>query len=427
MAIDEHALIQDKVHLYAPGDRVHRRIYLDEDLFEQEMEKIFGHSWVYVAHESEVPNAGDYRRTDIGRQPVIVVRDESGGVKVLFNRCAHRAATVCQDECGNASFFRCAYHGWTYRNSGELIGVPYSNGYDRQDFDKSDYGLQPVPRVEMYRGFIFASLAPEGISLIEHLGNAAEFLDLFVDLSPDGEIVARSGTHRYWYDGNWKLQMENGVDGYHPNFVHEAFLEGAGGEIATKLFHGNSEAEVRDLGNGHSVIDMRPAIGEFLRMGFTLAPGPDGEDYRRRLVERLGEERAEEVTRSGGGTGFNLAVFPNLLVIGVQIRNVRPRSVGRTDVELFPTLLKGATPEVNASRLRSHEAFYGPAGGGAPDDLEMFRRVYEGLKVSNMDWLIFTRGLRREAEGENGVKIGQVTDELPQRGFYRRWLAEMAR
>lgn len=397
--------------------KVHRDIYVSADVFEQEMREIFEGSWVYVAHESEIPQPGDYRKTELGRVPIIVTRDEAGAIHVLFNRCTHRAAMVCQEDQGNSNYFRCSYHGWTFRNNGELVGASFENGYDPRDFGRERFGLGAVARVESYRGFIFASLNPNVMSLTEYLGPAANYLDLFVDLSPDGEIIARSGTHRYGYDGNWKFQMENGVDGYHPNFTHESFFF-QGGPLMAKMFNGASPNYSQDLGNGHSVIDMRPLLSQAGGM-VSFVAGVD--QYREQLVERLGEERADEVLRSGGGTGFNLAIFPNLLIIGVQIRNVRPRRVDRTDVELFPTLLKGAPDIVNAGRLRGHESFYGPAGAGAPDDLEMFRRVQEGLKVGQMPWLHFLRGLRREELRADGTRVGHVTDELPQRAFYRQW------
>src|SRR5579884_2824017 len=143
---------------YVREDRVHGRVYYDPAIFELEMERIFGRCWVYVAHETEISEPGDYRATTIGLQPVIVTRDaDSGAIQVLYNRCRQRAATVCQDEAGTAHYFRCAYHGWTYNNRGELIGVPYRQGYGPA-FTSAEYGLVRVPRVASYRGFIFASL-----------------------------------------------------------------------------------------------------------------------------------------------------------------------------------------------------------------------------------------------------------------------------
>ena len=159
-------------------DRVHSRVYNDPQIFEDEMERVFHRGWVFVAHASEIPNPGDYRLAWVGRYPIIMVRGEDGEIRLLSNRCRHRASTVCQIERGNAGFFRCDYHGWVYRNDGRLATVSYPDGYYRS-FRKEDYGLIPLPRMDSYRGFIFGSIASTGMSLDEYLGNAKEQIDFF--------------------------------------------------------------------------------------------------------------------------------------------------------------------------------------------------------------------------------------------------------
>jgi nitrite reductase/ring-hydroxylating ferredoxin subunit len=142
--------------------RVHRDMFVRPDVYDEEMVRIFSTVWVYVAHESEIPNAGDFKLTQLGIEPVIVTRAASGAVNVLLNRCAHRGLTVCQKRTGNATSFRCAYHSWTYDGDGKLIGVPYPKGYG-DDFDREAYSLGGPPRVESYRGFVFASFNPDVI------------------------------------------------------------------------------------------------------------------------------------------------------------------------------------------------------------------------------------------------------------------------
>jgi phenylpropionate dioxygenase-like ring-hydroxylating dioxygenase large terminal subunit len=99
--------------LVQPG-RVHRRLYTDPTIFEAEMERIFGAAWIYVGHESQIRNPGDYVRTFIGRKPVVLVRDADGGVRVIHNQCAHRGSLVVAKDKGNTDEFQCCYHGWTY-------------------------------------------------------------------------------------------------------------------------------------------------------------------------------------------------------------------------------------------------------------------------------------------------------------------------
>ncbi|HKV56356.1 MAG TPA: aromatic ring-hydroxylating dioxygenase subunit alpha [Candidatus Binataceae bacterium] len=402
--------------------RVHRKIYTETEVFDAEIERIFERTWVFVGHESEVAVAGDYKTVTIGLQPAIMTRDEDGGVHVLMNRCMHRGSTICQEQRGNSSYFRCWYHGWTYSNRGELIGVPYPGGYGKR-FDRRRFTLLR-PKVGIYRGLVFASLNPDVPEISEHLAGAKYFIDLFMDLSPEGAVEAHCGTHKYGYDGNWKFQMENGVDGYHPNFVHQSFFEIQGRELGRrvmKLFTESSAYETKDLGNGHSILDMAPKrkghrpVNTILR-GATSRES--NEAYIESLTRRYGESRTSEIL---GGSNVNLAIFPNLLIIGIQFRNVIPVGVGRTDVHLTPTTLKGVPDEINVARLRAHEAFYGSAGGGAPDDVEMFNRCTQGLRVKGAEWLELSRGLEREHRGEDGNRAAHISDELPQRAFYQQW------
>jgi phenylpropionate dioxygenase-like ring-hydroxylating dioxygenase large terminal subunit len=414
MQINFEALVQD--------ERVHRKIYTDAEVFDAEMERIFERTWVFVGHESEVATAGDYKTVSIGTQPAIMTRDEDGGIHVLMNRCMHRGSTICQEQRGNSSFFRCWYHGWTYTNRGELVGVPYSGGYGTS-FDRRKFSLRRA-RVGVYRGLVFASLNPAVCEITEHLGRAKYYIDLFMDLSPEGEVDARCGTHKYGYDGNWKFQMENGVDGYHPNFVHQSFFEIQGKTLGRKVMRVFTEAspyQSKDLGNGHSILDMAPQrrshhpVNNILRGSTSEA---SSKLYLERLVRRYGEGRTSEIL---GASNVNLAIFPNLLIIGIQFRNVIPISVDRTEVYLTPTTLKGVPDEINTARLRAHEAFYGSAGGGAPDDVEMFNRCTMGLRVKGAEWLELSRGIEREQRADDGSITAHITDEVPQRAFYRQW------
>jgi phenylpropionate dioxygenase-like ring-hydroxylating dioxygenase large terminal subunit len=403
-------------------DRVHFRVYTDQQIFEDEMERVFHQGWVFVGHASEIPNSGDYRLAFVGRYPIIMVRGDDGEVRLLSNRCRHRANTVCQIERGNAGFFRCDYHGWVYRNDGKLATVSYPDGYDRS-FRKEDYGLIPLPRMANYRGFIFGSIAPTGMSLEDYLGHAKEQIDLFVDLSPIGEIDVRAGIHKYQYRGNWKLQIENSMDGYHPNFVHKTFfgmMSRRGVKIPTRHFGGSSIAVTRDFGHGHVMLDYR----ECNRQGQVLNVVQGAGDYREKMFARYGETRAKEIINSGG---THLLVFPNLVMIGVQLRVIRPLAPDHTEVYLYPTLLKGVEPELNEWRLRGHESFFGPAGFGAPDDLEMFERMQLGFQNDLDPWLLLARGMTRERREADGTRVGHVTDEVTQRGIWRESRRVMTR
>ncbi len=401
-------------------DRVHRRLYTDAGVFALELERIFERTWVFVGHESEVPQPGDYRTTAIGRQPVILSRHTDGSVHVLFNRCMHRGAVVCRAERGNSTVFRCMYHGWMYDPSGELVGVPFPGGYG-DGFDPAEWGLRRVPRVESRRGFVFASLAPEGEGLAEHLGPAARYLDLIVDAAPAGEVVVRAGVERYAYAANWKLQAENLLDGYHPNFTHQVAFEIAERRRGRSGRRANSEgsgATARAFGRGHGALHYGAA------RRYAPDPGdPAAAAHRRALEERLGPERAEEVL----GTDIQLFVFPNLFFQNARqhFRVLRPVAVDRTEVEAYPYALSGAPDEVNRRQVRGLAWWASSAAFGQPDDLEAFERCQAGLQVTAADWVLFARGLHRERQAAGEV-VGDVTDEVPQRGMYREWKRLMA-
>jgi phenylpropionate dioxygenase-like ring-hydroxylating dioxygenase large terminal subunit len=164
------------IHRLMLEDRpVPRSISTDPEIFKQEIKRSGQESWLLVAHESEIPNPGDYKALSLAQQPVIVVRDDGGQIHVLFNICRHRAVTVCREGKGNTRYFQCMYHGWMYNTKGHLVGV---NGADRygERFRKETKGLVPLPRVDRYRGFIFASLSSTGERLNEYLEKAKFYI-----------------------------------------------------------------------------------------------------------------------------------------------------------------------------------------------------------------------------------------------------------
>lgn len=415
------------------ADRVSADVFRSRDVFDREMERIFGRSWVYVAHESEIPNEGDFKTTTIGTQPIIVTRSKAGP-HAFLNRCRHRAAVVCTSLEGNTRNFQCPYHGWTYGVDGTLVGVPWRHRQS-SEFERADWGLNQVAHLDTYRGFIFVTLDPHAVPLRQHLGRAADFIDLYLELSPTGQIAATAGRHEYQIRANWKQPIENAVDGYHPTFAHQSYFdlvkERMGGGVNTvKMFgyDGSGATYARYLGNGHSLLDLRGV--DRSRMIGTSFPNQEAEGrLRAALEERLGPERAGEILSYRGGDGFNLVVYPNMMLVNNQIRVVEPKAPDLTYVYAYPTLLEDVADELNESRLRSHEDFFGPAGLGAPDDWAMLERQWEGMQAlgasTSHDWLLYERGIDDE-HVEEGDVVGHFTDEVPQRGMWQRWRELMA-
>jgi len=408
-------------------DAVNSRVYTDPSIFADELEKIFDARWMYVGHESEVPDPGDFKRSAIGLQPVILVRDKQHDVHVFFNRCSHRAATICQAQAGGADNFRCEYHGWTYDLDGTLTHIPYADAYT--DVDQTKLGLATPRQVDEYRGFYFACVHGTTTRLADYLGKPVrDQIDLFCDLSPVGRIRVQAGSAKLTYAGNWKLQMENSIDGYHVNFTHQSFIKWSAktnGQRLT-LFDADSPAQCRALGRGHSMLDFRnfhllPARKQ-AHVG-RLQKTPWGREYYADLVAAHGQDRADEVIAIGG---THMSVFPNLMLLNQQVRNIRPIDATRTEVDLAPALLEAVPDEVNQLRLRQFEGFYTPLGGGIHDDIEMFNRVADGVRGSANAWLMFKRGLGREVVMEDGTISGHVSDEVSQREMWRHWLEVMS-
>src|SRR6184192_1706009 len=149
---------------------VDRRIFSSEDIYQAELEHIFARAWNFMAHESQVPNAGDFFLNFIGEDRVIVVRDREGGMQVLLNTCRHRGNAVCRAEQGHASSFMCTYHGWTYDLKGQLVGVPGFKEIYNEELKREEWGLLSAGKVDTFRGFVFATMDPEAPDLEEYLG-----------------------------------------------------------------------------------------------------------------------------------------------------------------------------------------------------------------------------------------------------------------
>jgi len=277
-----------------------------------------------------------------------------------------------------------------------------------------------LPRVASWRGFVFASLAPDGETLEASLGPATRSIDATVDLSPDGEIEVRGGVLKYEYRGNWKLQCENFVDHYHGTFTHEsAFTRLYAGEDRPKLGQEARDAvEFHAYDHGHSEMfhPTSTRAGEKLDLP---------SEYLARLQGMRGRERTAELL-SGD---LNVVIYPNLLLQQSRqsFRVVRPLGVDHTQVLVYPYRLKGAPEAYNGKQVHAVSWWASAAGAGQPDDLEAFERAQEGLQAEGPEWVIFARGVHHEKTGPSGERIsGAGTDETAIRAQYRYWKRVMS-
>ena len=256
--------------------RVHRSAMTSPDVLKLERQRIFDRCWLYVGHESEVPNAGDYRRRKVGGRPLFFVRASDGNVRVFYNTCRHRGAMICRHDQGNGEIFQCFYHAWTFNSRGELIGVPDEEGY-AEGFNKADLSLLSPPNVDSYRGFIFICYDPHAMDLRSYLAGATEFIDLVADQSEAGMRVIR-GSNRYSIQANWKLLVENSFDNYHVGPTHKTYIDYQTSLGVKILPQSERWSAAYSLGNGHAVMEFAATAGS--------VPQPGGHPFLARTPRR---------------------------------------------------------------------------------------------------------------------------------------------
>lgn len=413
---------------------VHRDVYRDSALFELEMRYVFERHWVFLAHETQVPKPLDYLATWIGRQPVLLHRDDKGKLSAFLNVCPHKGAAVCQSESGNRKFHVCPYHGWTFDARGDCVLVKdRAQGAYPAHFEQADTRLPPLARFGNYRGFLFGSLNPDVPPLEEHLAGISVFLDMIVDQSADGTEVI-PGRSYYTFDANWKMQLENCLDAYHLTSTHPSFMN-----IAASRASGGSSFRNIDIAdfvqpaipsgsytfaNGHAAIWIETANPEVRPL------------YRQydALVGRVGRERADMMLKT-----INFTVFPNLQFscnACIQMRVMRPLSVDQTEMRSYCVGPSGEPADQRKLRIHQFEDFFNPTGLATPDDSRVYESVQAGLRARSAPdvGLGHLRGLAQVIRGPDDFaqRIGitpltsasgrsDMQDETVFHGSYREW------
>ncbi len=415
--------------------QVHRDVYVSEEIYRLEMKHLFANAWVFVGHESQTANKGDYYTTQIGDQPVIQVRHSDGEIYVLYNRCPHKGTKIAIDREGNTGkFFRCPYHAWSFKTNGCLLAIPLKKGYDATGLDETEAakGLKPVGAVRNYRGFVFARLAPEGIGFEDFFGDSLSSIDNMVDRSPAGRLEVAGPPLRYMHKCNWKMLVENQTDTCHPMVAHES---SAGTAIRIYEELGSPEPKppamqiiapfmspyeffenmgIRTWPNGHG----HTGVSHSIHSDYSAIPG-----YFDGLVEAYGEERAKAILDENR---HNTVYFPNIMIKGPiqQLRNFIPLGADKTLVESYIYRLVDAPDELLARTAMYNRMINAPTSIVGHDDLEMYERAQEGLQADGLEWVNIQR-LYEEDETFGEEKVLNGTTERQMRNQFDAWVKFM--
>jgi phenylpropionate dioxygenase-like ring-hydroxylating dioxygenase large terminal subunit len=406
----------------------------DPELYALERERLWARAWNFVGHESEIPSPGDYAMRYVGEDPFIFSRDEHGQVHVLFNACRHRGTQICRVEKGNTSHFRCPYHGWTYKNSGELVGMPAVKD-TASGLDKSQWGLIPAPRVARYHGLVFASLDEDAPSFEEYLGDMKYYLDIVFELNDGLEVMGEPS--RWTQEANWKSGAENFAgDDYHLVYLHRSMFEV---DVIQIPFAANMLGHHVLPGNGHA-------------LAISVAENPEALAYwgypeevtSKYDLERLSPKQQDLAKRS---RVFVATIFPNLSILAIPLtgnphkdpptafvclRLWQPK--GPAAMELWNWILvpKDASPEFKQKSYRAGMGTFASSGLFDQDDSEPWQSIARTGGSS------FARKINLKLNYQMGLGIGsarQIEDwpgpglvfdhryeEANQRVIFERWL-----
>jgi phenylpropionate dioxygenase-like ring-hydroxylating dioxygenase large terminal subunit len=437
------ALIDDVVGEIGRG-MIPAYVYSDADVFELERERVFGRAWVFLAHESELPDPGDYVVRRVLDDSFIVVRDESGRVQVHFNMCLHRGMQVCRAEVGNASHFRCPYHGWSYRNDGRLAGLPFhQDAYGGDDgLPRAAQHLLPPPRVDTVDGMIFVSLADDGPSLAEHIGEFAFYLGIYTRQSPDG--LELRGPQRWRVRANWKIGCENFVgDMYHTPYTHRSVVDI--GLFREPKAHKRKEGVLYFAGTGGGTTYKLPA-GDFReRMRYV--------GYPDEMIDRAASSWSPEQVAMVATDGFIVSaatLFPNLsfvhnwpqvdddgtVVPFISIRQWQPVSATETEVLSWFAVDRNAPEPFKRESYRAYLMCFGSSGMFEQDDVENWVSI---TKVSlgamarrlrlntRMGLTAADEPINPRLDGFSGPGVARVGySEFNQRNWLTLWSSHLA-
>lgn len=417
-------------------------IFLDEEIYQLELERIWRRSWVFVGHETMLARPGDYITTHLGEDPILLVSDPQGKPRAFLNRCRHKGVKLCPFDRGSAKNFSCVYHNWTYANDGSLVNVPeYDAGY--RHLDKSRWGLIEVPRVASYGGFIFANWDAGAMSLDDYLGDFRYYLDNACGrLNAPGGIEMSPIKQRISTSHNWKVAAENISDMYHVAASHVGAMEvidGIGPHFNFQMAESNYCTVIHDG---------KPELPTHTVLSARILKDPEAYDVE--IAERFGQDAVDYVReryarmrqidpRVGNGAFIAAGAFPSMAIIdvgplslGASIELYHPKGPRETETWLYIFVEKEAPDAYKQFAAREALHLHSVTGSVVPSDHENWERMDVGLSTltSRSVPLNYSFGLggshgpdafHAANYGELPGKVEFAMSERGARSFYRHW------
>ncbi len=417
----------DVAGMLAPDlEWVSRQVFSSEEIYRAEQRSVFQRNWAYLAHESQLKQPGDFVAAYIGEVPVIVARGADGGLVASVNSCPHRGLRVCRSDQGNASRFVCPYHTWTFRPTGELVGIPQARKVETT-IDKTRLGLKRVPRLETSFGMIFGCLDPEVEPLETFLGDQRFYLVAFFDRFPGGlEVVG--APHKWQIACNWKLPVENMLgDIGHAAFLHGALVQPT--SAPAKEIEDFAVTAVTAPGHSAAFRLMPEDSGPEDVANLDSTTTPELRDYlvetQRTMAERLSPLQARI-------KGMAFGIYPNLSVLWGQstLRVSHPRAPGRIEYWSWWLSAVQAPAHIREQLRAKYNTGFGPGGFIEQEDSYAWSRQAEGSAISFLDDTPYYYGLGIGEEFTHEQlpgTIGRCFNEHYARSFYQRWKDDMTR
>ncbi len=209
----DECFIDDLIARQKPGHALDQRFYTDPAIYDLEVEKIINRNWILAGHASQLPEPGDFKVLNVGKESAIIVRGKDGKLKGFANVCRHRGSLVCLEQQGHADKFTCPYHGWRYDIDGNLTAARNMN----DNFDMSTHGLKSVSVGEIY-GLILVCFDDNPPSLEGAIRDLEEPMGMY-----DFENLKVAAQKSYAIPANWKLLIENYQECYHCSTAHPEY------------------------------------------------------------------------------------------------------------------------------------------------------------------------------------------------------------